>query len=170
MESEGETVKRAAAKVAKEIAGFLNGKGDAPAIPYQTLQSWVVALAAPPRKPRATPTKGRTAIKDLDLLCREIVFLRDKGLCRRCKRPARDWSHVYTRAKYGVRWDLENSFAACRACHHWWHENPIDGARWWKEQIGPRAFDGLVIRSNRKFRPDKEAVRLFLVAQRRAMS
>jgi 5-methylcytosine-specific restriction endonuclease McrA len=134
------------------------------------LRRWIVLLAPPQRKPRRLAGAAKLETRKLDALCREIVFLRDNGNCRRCGNPARDWSHVYTRAKHGVRWDLDNSFAACRSCHHWWHENPLDGTAWWKKEIGPKAFAALTLRGNRRTKPNKAAVMLYLIQEKARLS
>lgn len=30
--------------------------------------------------------------------------------------------------------DMDNILTLCAICHFWWHENPLDSARWFKEK------------------------------------
>jgi hypothetical protein len=161
-------MRRNAALVARRIADVLKAKR----YPRrEEMEQWVLYLAPPQdRRKKPAPSGRKVLVAQLDALCREIVFLRDDATCRRCGQPARDWSHVYTRAKYGVRWDLDNSCCMCRACHCWWHENPVDASAWWKSEIGPLPFAELVIRGNRSTKPDLFAVKAYLEGARKELS
>lgn len=105
------------------------------------LQKWILALAPPkkkrPRDPR-TRSERRASVRELDALCREVVFLRDGNKCRKCGRTngLLDWAHVYSRRFKVTRWALLGSMVLCRGCHLWWHQSPTEAVAWWREQIG----------------------------------
>ena len=165
-------MKRAAAKVAKEIAHYLNGKGDTPAIDYRVLQGWILALAPPRKKPirrSKTSLKSRATVKELDALCREIVFERGNGACLRCDKPAVDWSHVYSRRFKWLRWELDNSWPACKGCHLWWHHKPMDAGAWYRGEIGPKRFDALVLRASKPRKVSPELVKAYLEQERKKL-
>lgn len=110
----------------------------------------------------------------LDDLCRDVVMWRDDWKCLRCGKPAYrsettgkliglDWSHVYSRNNWGVRWDLDNSKALCKGCHLWWHHNPVDAVEWWKEKLGEKAYRSLILRKNTSTgKQDYIAIKLYL--------
>lgn len=119
---------------------------------------------ARPRDPRKA--ERRTTVKELDALCRRVVFARDGGKCRRCGAPAIDWSHVVTRATHATRWDLDGSFASCKGCHvFWWHKHPLEAVAWWEEQIGSRAYNALKYRAARPSKVNTIAVRAYLIEE-----
>ena len=137
----------------------------------ERLDQCLLLLALPKRKVVRDPAKAarRTTVKELDALAREVVFLRDRDTCRRCGKPAVDWSHVYTRGIHAVRWDLDGSYASCKGCHLWWHRHPADAAMWWEKEIGPGRMADLSIRANGKGRRkvNHEAVRAYLMDERK---
>lgn len=105
-------------------------------------------LLSPPKKkrprdvPRGAKARRQPSVPQLDALCREVVFLRDKGACRVCGRTdgLMDWAHVYSRRFRIVRWDLDNSMVLCRKHHMWWHDSPIEAIEWWREHVGNKAL------------------------------
>jgi hypothetical protein len=106
-------------------------------------------------------------VKELDALCREIVFERDGGMCRDCKlKPAVDWSHVYSRRYKWLRWDLDNSFASCKGCHLDWHARPSENGVWWEDEIGTERYRALVLRAAKPRKTDPELVRQYLIQER----
>jgi hypothetical protein len=162
---------RQPSRVAREIADFLEGKHAYPvgtpriSVPKRMLERWLMLLAAPKRKVRPRdPMRAarRSTVKELDALCREVVFARDNGTCRHCGKPAQDWSHVYSRRYKWLRWDLDNSFASCKGCHLWWHGKPLDASMWWAGEIGVLAHSRLVERAARPSKVNLEAVRTYL--------
>ena len=193
-------MKRAAAKVAKEIAEILKGPcecgDDDPEDPsdhYPVCRSatqgqltrWLLALSPPPRKVRKKdPARSarRATVKELDALCREVVFLRDGGKCRKCGRSDRklDLSHVISKgAARHLRHDLDNVKILCAGCHmNWWHmgrgrkasldlECKNECLEWWKGEIGPDRYRALILRANRHSKLDPRMVKLYLEAERK---
>jgi len=121
-------------------------------------------------KPRSAATKARRAsVKELDALCRAIVFVRDEQKCARCGRPAVDWSHVYSRRYKWLRWDLDNSVASCKGCHLLWHHKPLEGVEWVKKHLGPERYERLQQRAARPSRVNLVAVRAYLEKEARAL-
>jgi hypothetical protein len=115
----------------------------------------------------------------LDLLARSVVLARAGaalvvqddgrwswwGPCERCKRTQwLNWCHVFTRASYSVRWDLDNAFGWCDGCHRHLDQHWEEKRDWAISRVGESAFEALKVRSRPGRRPDYEAVRLYLVA------
>lgn len=166
-------MKRAAAKVAKEIAERLDeltspiSINAAESDERDRLQRWVLLLAPPQRKPRAKASALKVATKSLDALCREVVFARDKGICVRCGKPAVDWSHCYSRRYKWLRWELDNSWASCKGCHLDWHHRPLEGVDFWKRYLGADRYQKLVLLAAKPRKTDPKLVKLYLESQRR---
>ena len=122
----------------------------------------------------------------LDALCKEVIILRDDGKCRRCgqamyiseksgKLIGCDWSHIFRRNNYRVRWDLDNSKLLCSSfcgkhCHAWWHRNEVDGVLWWQEQIGKRKMELLKLRKEGDgSKIDCNAIHLYLLSEKKRL-
>lgn len=160
---------RAARTVAKEVAGWIQrglpGGPMGEMMLGRDMKRWLLLLAPPKRKVRPRdPARSarRASVKELDALCREVVFLRDGGKCRRCGKPAVDWSHVYSRRYKWLRWDLDNSSASCKGCHLAWHHRPMEGAKWWEKELGPKRYHALVLRAARPSKVNPIAVKAYL--------
>ena len=86
--------------------------------------------------------KRKTLIDRLDTLVRNIVRARDKNQCQWCGRrvSGRDSqvSHIIRRRLYFARWDLNNVKLLCGHCHTQWHDNQIEGAKWFEEKFPDR--------------------------------
>lgn len=83
---------------------------------------------------RKTPirSKYRPGVKELDALCRQVVFQRDGGKCIRCgKEQNAQWAHVDSRRYRSTRWLPDNSMVLCAGCHLWWHHRPREAVEWW---------------------------------------
>jgi 5-methylcytosine-specific restriction endonuclease McrA len=109
--------------------------------------------------------------KELDDLCREVVFLRDKATCQRCGRTKSGgwqlhWAHFYSRSIKAVRNDLDDSCVLCAGCHFWAHKNPAEFVDFWKERLGNENFHCLQLRRN-CVKVDRWAVKLYLEAEKR---
>jgi 5-methylcytosine-specific restriction endonuclease McrA len=172
----GSQVTRAARQVAKEMADLIESarkhRDNVVAVRPERMESWLLLLC-PPKKPRKVRSPGvkarRATVKQLDALCREVVFLRDEGKCRKCGKTATDWCHVHTRGTHATRWELDNSWAGCRGCHmNFWHKQPMHAARWWKKEIGAARYDDLMLKTSVKGRGgvNFHAVRAYLEQER----
>lgn len=169
---------RDVSRVAREIADELKERrlefelveltgGPLHSIPHDTLQRWLLLLAPKPRKVRSKPSKNRATVKELDALCRAVVFQRDGETCRKCGKPAVDWSHCYTRRIRSIRWDLDNSWASCKGCHLDWHHRPLEGAEWWQKELGPIRYQALVLRAAKPRKTDLGLVKVYLENERK---
>ena len=84
-------------------------------------------------------------VKKLDDLVKEITRLRDNYTCQHCGKKVdknnAHVSHIIPRsAGNKLRWDLNNLKVLCYHCHiNWWHKNPIEAAKWFKEKFMARA-------------------------------
>jgi len=135
-------VSRAARTVAKEMAACLE-PGCYVHPRKEQVERWLLLLNPPrKRKPVSKGTKARRATtRELDALCREVVFIRDGGKCRKCGRSdgLMDWAHVYSRRYRVTRWHPLNSMVLCRGCHMRWHHSPPEMVEWWRKEVGPAA-------------------------------
>lgn len=76
-------------------------------------------------------------LKELDRLCRAVVFERDGNCCMRCgKTDHLQWAHVYSRRYRALRWLPLNSMCLCAGCHLAWHHRPLEAMKWWTEKVG----------------------------------
>ena len=174
-------MKRSVSRVAKEIQaalGRVTVTGEV-FLHKSTLQQWLMLLCPPmagSRKVRgasAVRSARRTTRKHLDMMCRDLVFLRDANRCRRCgnTRSKLDWSHVYAKGAHPwLRWDLDNSKVLCASCHmNWWHARPEEAMKWWEKEIGSVAMQALRLRAARPRKITLEMVRLYLEQEARKL-
>lgn len=116
-----------------------------------------------PKKPRkrmrsvtALP-KGKIRTK-LDKMVGAII--RSKGICEnpRCisvrnnKLPILQWAHIISRRYLNTRWDLDNAFCLCHACHFFFTSHPVEWENFVVEKIGEERYSDLKVRAleNRK--------------------
>lgn len=114
---------------------------DTVAVPRDQFQSWLLLLCPPKpghRKIRRSAGPAAASVKELDALCREVVFLRDGRACRKCGKTTGilDWAHIYSRRFKVTRWAPINSIVLCRGCHLWWHQSPTEAIEWWRKDVG----------------------------------
>lgn len=109
--------------------------------------------------PKPTKQKKKRAtvigkVKKLDNITRDLVFARD-GRCVICGSTERlQWSHLITRARYAVRWDLRNSAVMCSACHFRHHrQGPEAYTLWYISTYGLHEYEALVLKSNTPMSP-----------------
>lgn len=81
-------------------------------------------------------------VKALDDIVREIVRVRDDHRCQWCGKPVHGFdsqvSHIISRKYYALRWDLLNVILKCASCHFKWHDDPTQGAEWFKTKFRAR--------------------------------
>jgi hypothetical protein len=94
------------------------------------------------------------------------IRLRDKR-CVRCGSQVRfniggypnshENSHYQSRGHEATRFDPENCDTLCYACHANWGSRDKEGYRNFKiKQLGQEGFDALILRSNQRFKKDRE--------------
>lgn len=104
-------------------------------------------------KRRKNKSYKKSIIKELDGLCRKIVYIRDGGKCKRCHKTVSGknahTSHVIPKSKSSLlRHDLINLDLMCLYCHiNWWHKNPIEAAKWFHATFHKR-WEYLQLRKN----------------------
>jgi 5-methylcytosine-specific restriction endonuclease McrA len=174
-------VKRAVSTVAKEIGAIIDRwdgfAAQARAVGSQEilvqrgdLARWLLLLCPPRTGFRKTlsdkAAERRTTKKQLDAICREMVFRRDENKCRKCGRTDRQlqWCHVYPKGAHPwLRWDLDNSFCGCSHCHlNWWHARPKESFKWWEKEIGSERWRALVLRAAKPRKVTPTMVKLYL--------
>ena len=168
-------MKRSVSKVAREIASHLEAKPGFRSPSKESLQSWLLLLAPPKPGTRKIRSKGareeRATVKELDALCREVVFLRDKGRCRKCGKSTGllDWAHVYSRRFKITRWAPLNSMVLCRGCHLWWHQSPAQAVEWWRGDVGAVQAGRLDLMKRAGRCGPHETIRMWLEKERRRL-
>lgn len=77
------------------------------------------------------------------------LIIRLDGYCIKCgKTENLQCSHIHSRAKKSVRWDLLNAFCLCSSCHlYWWHQHPIEAGKFTVVTLGQSEFDKLYDRA-----------------------
>jgi len=95
----------------------------------------------------------------------KYIRLRD-GECKRCHSPVKfnsigdpishQASHFQTRHKENTRFDSENCDTLCTGCHMHFHQNPSEELSWKVAQIGQKAVDDLILRSNLYCKKDRK--------------
>lgn len=74
-------------------------------------------------------------------LMREYVRLRDLNICQKCNKLITDNrdshpSHVLSQGAYpDLKYDEFNVKLMCIRCHNWWHKNPLDAYKWFKDKF-----------------------------------
>jgi len=104
----------------------------------------------------------KSAKKDLDALCRQVVFARDK-ICQHCGKTSNlQWAHIRSRRYLSTRWHLCNSLCLCAGCHLWWHHEPLEATEWFRTKFRERAQ---VLRVIEPRKADAILTRLYLEQQ-----
>ena len=89
-------------------------------------------------------TEKKRLVKDIEALCRKIIYIRDKGKCQKCGKPVSGknahTSHVIPKSHGNyLRFDITNLKLLCFHCHiNWWHKNPLESAEWFKSKFPER--------------------------------
>ena len=82
--------------------------------------------------------------KQLDVLIKQIVKIRDKFTCQKCFKVVEGSnchaSHVIpVSAGNKLRWDEKNLKVLCYHHHiNWWHKNPTESGEWFKKSFPDR--------------------------------
>lgn len=92
-------------------------------------------------------------IKKLDAVFSLYIRARDKrvtgGKCVfGCGRPIECCFHFVTRAKYAVRWDVENAVGSCTIDNYTNEFNPHPYVGWYIKRYGLGKYEDLLRRSN----------------------
>lgn len=98
------------------------------------------------KKTKKKKKKSRRKLLQLEIedLCKSYIKKRDKHTCQHCGRQVtgrnEQWSHIFPkgRSKF-LRWHPLNTKVLCMSCHRWWHDNPLDAAKWLDEKFPGRS-------------------------------
>ena len=72
------------------------------------------------------PTR-KSLTNKLDKLFREVIYIRDRGVCRKCGSGQNlQCAHIYSRRFRNTRWCPDNALLLCAKCHFWAHDRPLD--------------------------------------------
>ena len=98
------------------------------------------------RRKNIGSTAKKKMRKKLDNIVRDIIRVRDNITCQRCDKEVTKHnahtSHVRPESLgQQFRWDLLNLKLLCFSCHRfWWHLNPIEATKWFKDKF-PARYD-----------------------------
>lgn len=125
----------------------------------------------------------------LDTLFSEYVRRRaiaETGGCQRCLTAKYDTTkvdgtiypaymllqcaHFYGRAKKSTRYDPDNAFGLCGACHIYFTSHPAEFVQWFIEKKGSMVYDLLQVRTRTPARYlDRAAIEIYLTDQIRGL-
>lgn len=112
----------------------------------------------------------RTDKARCDRLFASMVRWRDGDRCRLCRAPYRpQCAHLISRRYLAVRWDLDNAWCLCAACHKRYTEDPLAWLALMEDTFGREAWRMRVQQARIPTRPDLSMVRLALAEQAREM-
>lgn len=123
-------------------------------------------------KPNQVRTPRKVQIAQLDHLFSICVRMRDRRERGRCPfhavttfRPIECVFHIFTRAKFVIRWDLRNGVGACHGCNKRYEHDQTFVEQvfiWYKAEFGVEAFEALRAEGNGRSKfslADLEALR-----------
>ena len=90
----------------------------------------------PKRQMSCKPCQKKELETQCDALARELVFLRDRFRCRRCRGEGVQWAHFIGRANWAVRWNTFNALSLCNDCRKWAHKYPLAFKSFMVKEIG----------------------------------
>jgi len=83
----------------------------------------------------------------LDKLFSNYIHNREHETCQMCgKKTGRmNTSHNISRSCLALRWHDLNASLLCYRCHtHFWHSNPLIGAKWFVDKYGQERINYLI--------------------------
>ena len=105
-------------------------------------------------------------INKLDRLFSEYIRTRAKGICEYCGQrksfKSLQTSHFWGRRNKSVRWDTENAAALDFYCHNILGENPEIHRDWFKNRLGDKGYQALMLRANKPQKPDFKLIEMEL--------
>lgn len=121
----------------------------------------------------------------LDILFSEFVrwrAIKEKGGCERCGTLKYDTlkdngdtfeayktlqcAHFYGRGRKATRYDEDNAFGLCGACHIYFTSHPAEFVEWYIKEKGQQAYDLLQARTRTPARYlDRKMIELYLKAK-----
>lgn len=77
-------------------------------------------------------------------------------VCQVCGKQGRvELSHIFSRRHRTIRWCVDNTLPKCHSCHRWWHENPTESGKWFRDKFGDRFVDLLIEKRESKMKIPK---------------
>lgn len=99
-----------------------------------------------------------------DALFSRYIKLLSGGYCARCKKyfgiksRGLHCAHYFTRGKRTVRFDKDNACALCYYDHIHLDHNPLEKQEFFRNLLGNKRFDALVLRAHKPIKIDVEAI------------
>lgn len=110
---------------------------------------------------------GKVKIDAADKYFSLYIRNRAKWNCERCGKhyepptSALHCSHFIGRGKENTRFDLDNASAHCYGCHQYLTSHPAEHVAWKIEQVGERAVNILMLKSNMYCKKDRESEKIY---------
>ena len=113
-----------------------------------------------------------------DIVFSFLVRERVDWCCERCRKDFRHnigelhCSHIFGRAKKGVRVNPLNAFAHCQGCHEYLEQHPVDFAEWAKGLMGENRYDKLRLLAGKTTKYsefDKSIIHKHFLAEKKRM-
>ena len=79
-------------------------------------------------------TERKRIERKLDKAWSIAIRERDDHTCLWCGKPGTQACHVIPRRHRILRWNLDNGWTGCYACHNKWHSSPLEGNAWFEEK------------------------------------
>lgn len=108
-----------------------------------------------PKPPKRKPRKTTIKTGPLDVLWSKLVRHRAGNRCEYCgSTKGLNAHHIFSRANYSTRWDIDNGVSVCVAHHVFgndsFHKAPIEMLEWIKSVRGQEWYDALRVRASDK--------------------
>ena len=109
-------------------------------------------------------------LSPLDKLFSQYIRLRAMNRAHGCERCLQGktsitqlhCAHMFSRRKHSVRFDPDNAAGLCPGCHRFLDDNALDKVRFFMLLLGQERFDLLECRAGQIYKPDIEAITLYL--------
>ena len=71
-------------------------------------------------------------------------------------------AHMFSSRHHSVRWDEDNAAGLCAGCHRYLDDNAYEKVEWFTRHLGEEKFDLLRARASLIYKPDREAIEIYL--------
>lgn len=102
-----------------------------------------MAFKAKTKKKRKPKSDRKKLVEKLDVIVSLIVRARDRRCVLCGNRTNLTNGHLFTRALYQIRWDLDNCHAQCIGCNFLHEFDPYPYTEWFRKKFGDKLYHDL---------------------------